>query len=138
MGQMPVGGDIVVFGGSVSERERKYNEHIYPSGDYSTFRELDFGANCLFGYDFNLNDKLTFEVFSGPNLRFMANTYKDRVDNCFKKNTHKLNLRLRAGVGLNINNLNFNLAVVPDILDRGKGKIIYRNIAIAFGVGYYF
>lgn len=138
IGQMPVGGEIAVFGGSLSEKERRYNEHIYPSGFYTTFKELDFGANCMFGYDFILNNKLTLELFGGPDVRYLVNTFKDEVDNCFKKNTHKINLRLKAGVGLNYNNINFNLSVVPDILDRGKGNIIYRNIAVALGVGYYF
>ncbi|MBO7561476.1 MAG: hypothetical protein J6T04_01150 [Bacteroidales bacterium] len=107
---------------------------------YSRLRELGLGLYVVGGYDFKIHDKLSFDVFIGPDIRYLIRYYPQDcgVKDCTDHRLHKANLRLRLGAGLNINNFNVNLNLNPDLLDRGLGVKRYRTIQLSIGLGYYF
>lgn len=106
---------------------------------FDRLRELGVGLYFVGGYDFIINDKLSLDVFAGPDFRYLVKYYPDcGVKDCPDHRLHKANLRFKFGAGFNINNANINISFSPDILDRGLGVRRYRSIQVSLGIGYYF
>ncbi len=106
---------------------------------YDRLRELGVGLYFVGGYDFIINEKMSLDVFAGPDFRYLIKYYPDcGVNDCTDHKLHKANLRFKIGAGLNINNVNISLSMCPDLLDRGLKIKRYRSVQVALGIGYYF
>lgn len=127
------------------------------SGPDKWCRELGVGAVLLSGFDFNLNNDMSLEVFGGVVYRrLLYNKEKyGTVDNDgsaikrIRKNIdiYDNNLRLIFGAGLNYNRYNFRFTLSHDLLNRtindwygGRSgyKQHYTTLQVGFGVGLYF
>lgn len=119
--------------GEIFEGPNPYNV-MAQSGRYS----LEAGAkiNAVAGISFPIKNKMSIDLFAGPELRYIFNYKPDgyELPDLFRKT----NLKVRTGVGFNFNNLNVILTVNPDLLDRAKGIKRYRTIQFGLGVGYNF
>lgn len=111
-----------------------FNERLVHS--VAKVNEYGFNTSVKLGYNFILKENLNLDLFIGPEARYLIN-YKENRENSDIP-LHKFNLRWKAGIGLNVNNLNINFSANPDLLDRGKGIKRYRTVLLALGVGYYF
>ena len=107
---------------------------------YDRLRELGAGIQAKVGYDFILNNKLSLAVGCGPDARYIFKYSPDCVvgKECNDHNLHSLNLRLSAGVDLNINKTTISLSFSPDIINRGRADKKYSTLQIGLGIGYYF
>lgn len=116
------------------------NEKAFNSGSYEF--EFGTGITTVFGYDFKISNNKSLSLYVGPDFRyiFVYDPEKGFLDSSptDKHRLHRKNLRLRVGTSLNINKLNLNLFLSPDLLDRGLGVQRYRTLQVGLGVGYHF
>lgn len=110
----------------------------FTSPQKDSYSEFGMGIATTIGYEFPINKKISWEIFTGPDFRYSFTkgfvSYEYEYDNGLY---YPAQLRWRLGAGVNVTSWNFHFHISPDLTVHQKdGRKKFCEFGL--GVGYNF